>query len=446
MNRPPSVERLLQALAAVAADDLPRRELQLQQARDLLARLRRDPQLPRDLPTLAAQLHRELLAQQQPSLRALINASGVILQTNLGRAPLSSAAIAAMQSVAAGYSNLEYDLSAGERGSRTTHLNALLCRLTGAEAALVVNNNAAAIYLALIALAAGREVIVSRGQALEIGGGFRIPDVLRQSGAILVEVGTTNRTYLRDYAEAITERTALLLRVHSSNFRLVGFVHEPDPAELAALARERGIALLDDQGSGTLIDPAEFGLAAEPTLSSTLAAGADLVSASGDKLLGGPQAGLLLGRADLIARLRNHPLARALRVDKSTIAALQATLLSYQRGRALQEVPVWQMISTPLSALQARAAALQQQLAGRVSVVATESTVGGGSLPGATQPSVALALPPLGRSVDRVAAELRALPLPLVSRLQDGRLLCDLRSVLPEQDADLAAALQTVLS
>jgi L-seryl-tRNA(Ser) seleniumtransferase len=397
--------------------------------------------------TLAAEaLEQRVLARlaelSSPSLRPVLNASGVILQTNLGRAPLSTAALAAMQSVGAGYSNLEYDLEQGERGTRHLHLARLLCQLTGAEDALVVNNNAAALYLALIALAAGRQVIVSRGQAVEIGGGFRIPDVLRQSGAELVEVGTTNRTYARDYANAIGERTAMLLRVHTSNFRLMGFVHETPLAELAQLGHERGVVVLDDLGSGTLLDTAPFGLAPEPTVPSSVRAGADLVAFSGDKLLGGPQAGLLVGRADLIATLRKHPLARALRVDKTTIAGLAATLQSYLRGTALAELPVWRMIAATPTSLRERAEALAaglQALGLELTPIACESTVGGGSLPGETLPSfgLGLELP----SPDALAARLRLGSPALVARINAGRLLFDLRTLLPEQEDALVGAL-----
>ena len=273
------------------------------------------------------------------TLLPVINATGVIIHTNLGRAPLSDAARQAMEAVAAGYSNLEYDLEAGERGSRYRHAERLLCRLTGAEAALVVNNNAGAVLLALTALARGRSVIISRGQLVEIGGGFRIPDVLRQSGAQLVEVGTTNRTHLSDYRDAISSETALLLRVHTSNFKQIGFTAEVSLADMVALAHSVGLPVVDDLGSGTLLDTTRYGLSAEPTVQDSVAAGADLVTFSGDKLLGGPQAGLIVGRASLIAELRQHPLTRALRVDKSTLAALQATLLHYAAVRRSARCP-----------------------------------------------------------------------------------------------------------
>lgn len=448
----PSVDRLVQAVQPTLPDAP--RALVVQAARDELAQQRTvllqpptNGTPPPTLATLAQQVHQRVVRLLQPSLVPVINASGVIIQTNLGRAPLSAAALAAIQQVAGGYANLEYDLALGARGSRSVHSTSLLCQLSGAEAALVVNNNAAAVYLVLLAFAAGREVIVSRGQAVEIGGGFRIPDVLRQSGATLVEVGTTNRTYRRDYEAAITANTALLLRVHSSNFRLVGFVHETGLDELAALGRERGVPVLDDLGSGSLIDTTPYGIAPEPLVQQSVAAGADLVAFSGDKLLGGPQAGIIVGRANLIERLRTHPLARALRVDKLTIAALEATLLAYVRGTAQHEIPVWQMISAELPTLQERAARLQAQLQQQgiaAEIVPCASAVGGGSLPGETLPSIALRLSPaaLGSRADLAAYTLRTGTPAVVARVAEDCLLCDLRSVLPQQDELLLLRLQ----
>ena len=437
----PSVDRLIRA-ARTTGDEAAPHTLLLEAARTELAAARtqlRDGALATDdlLTTLAERVRVRVADALRPSLRPVLNASGVIIQTNLGRAPLSSAALAAMARVGGGYSNLEYDLERGGRGGRGVHLEGLLTRLTGAEAALAVNNNAAAVYLALLALAPGREVIVSRGQAVEIGGGFRIPDVLRQSGATLVEVGTTNRTYAHDYAAAITERTALLMRVHSSNFRLVGFVHETPLDEMAAVGRAHGVPVLDDLGSGTLLPTAPYGLAPEPTVQASVASGADLITFSGDKLLGGPQAGLIVGRRDLIEQLRRHPLARALRVDKTTIAGLEATLRAYLSGTALDELPVWRMISAPLAGLQARAEALAAQLraAGLAAEVAPcRSAVGGGSLPGETLPSVAVAIKPGPDGADALAARLRAGSPAVVARIAEGRLLLDLRTVFVEQD------------
>ena len=444
----PSIDRLLLALRQ--RDPAASHALLRDAARAEVDLLRGEIQtgacLPeiRPLDLLVSRATARLARDLAPSLRPVINAGGVIIQTNLGRAPLSAAALAAMARVGAGYSNLEYDLEAGARGSRSVHLESLLRRLSGAEAALAVNNNAAAIYLALSALAVGREVIVSRGQAVEIGGGFRIPDVLRQSGAALVEVGTTNRTYASDYAQAISARTALLLRVHTSNFRLVGFVHETGLAELAELGRARGVPLLDDLGSGTLLPTAPYGLAAEPTVPESVAAGADLVTFSGDKLLGGPQAGLIVGKQDLVDQLKRHPLARALRLDKTSIAGLEATLLSYLRGRATEEIPVWRMIAAPLGGLRARAESLARRLAdtGADAVVADcASAVGGGSLPGATLPSAGVALAPGPRGADDLGRRLRTGQPAVVARVAEGRVVFDLRTVLPEQDETLAQAI-----
>jgi|YNPNPStandDraft_1061719.scaffolds.fasta_scaffold11121_3 L-seryl-tRNA(Ser) seleniumtransferase len=441
----PGVDRLLAHRAVAAAIAAHGRELAVGAAREVLAEARGRILAGEPAPTLAAlaeAVAQRLAETARGTLYPVINATGVIIHTNLGRAPLSAAARAAMDAVAAGYSNLEYDLAAGERGSRYVHAEQLLRRLTGAEAGLVVNNNAGAVFLALSALAAGREVVISRGQLVEIGGGFRIPDVMRQSGARLVEVGTTNRTHLRDFEAAITPDTALLLRVHSSNFKQIGFVSEVSLAEMAALAHRHGIPVLDDLGSGSLLDTTRYGLAAEPTVQASLAAGADLVTFSGDKLLGGPQAGLIVGREALVAQLRHHPLARALRVDKSTLAALQATLLHYLAGEAEREIPVWRMIATPTHVLEARATAWAGRLreAGiPAAVVQTTSTVGGGSLPGEVLPTYALAL--AHPAVERLAAALRRGRPPVVGRIADDRLLLDPRTVLPETDAALVEAL-----
>lgn len=401
-----------------------------------------------------ARLAATLEQAHRPTLRAVLNATGVIIHTNLGRAPLSQTALDAMASVAQGYSNLEYDLQQGARGSRYDHARSLLAQLTGTEDALVVNNNAAAIFLALSALCQGRQVLISRGQLVEIGGGFRIPDVLRQSGAQLVEVGTTNRTHLRDFAEAITPQTAAIMRVHSSNFRQLGFVTQPELNELAQLVQrhnqqqpEHPLMLIDDLGSGTLLDTAPYGLAPEPTVPGSLAAGADLVSFSGDKLLGGPQAGFLLGRGTLIGRVRRHPLARALRVDKLTLAALDATLRSYQGGRATQEIPVWRMISADLGALRARAQHWQERLRAHgveSYMMPGESAIGGGSLPGETLPTVLLTI--AHPQPDQASADLRQGHPPVVCRIQHDHLCFDPRTILPEQDETLLAAIIAALN
>jgi L-seryl-tRNA(Ser) seleniumtransferase len=440
------VDRLLAhpALGEAIAEN--GRELAVEAARSALTgartRIREGAAAPA-LAELVADAARRLAELTHGTLYPVINATGVIIHTNLGRAPLSAAAQAAMVAVASGYSNLEYDLAAGERGSRYLHAEKLLCQLTGAEAALAVNNNAGAVFLALTALAHGQPVVISRGQLVEIGGGFRIPDVMRQSGARLVEVGTTNRTHRRDFEAALDVDTALLLRVHSSNFKQIGFVTEVPLTEMVELGRKHGVPVLDDLGSGSLLDTARFGLAAEPMVQASIAAGADLVMFSGDKLLGGPQAGLIVGREALVAQLRHHPLARALRVDKSTLAALQATLLHYLRGEAEREVPVWRMISAPVFALEARAAAWATALGARgipAAVIATTSTVGGGSLPGEVLETRALALS--HSAPDRLAAALRQGQPPVVGRIAEARLILDPRTVPPELDAALVAAVE----
>jgi len=381
----------------------------------------------------------------RPSLRPVINATGVIIHTNLGRAPLSDDAIAAMAAVSRGYSNLEFDLEGGERGSRFAHLEGVLRQLTGAEAAIAVNNNASALLLALSALASDGEVVVSRGQAVEIGGGFRIPDVMRQSGARLVEVGTTNRTYLRDYEAAITPETVAIMRVHASNFRIVGFTETPDIRQMGRLAHERGLLLLDDLGSGCLIDTARFGLAPEPTVQDSVAAGAGLTMFSGDKLLGGPQAGIIVGRADLVETLRRHRLARAVRMDKASIAALTATLLHYLRGEALEKLPVWRMIAEPLTAVRRRARRWARAIGPAANLVDGRSMIGGGSLPEESLPAALVAVPGDGAYVSDLARRLRLGDPAVVARIERDALLLDPRTVLPGEEAGLLRALSAAI-
>jgi L-seryl-tRNA(Ser) seleniumtransferase len=454
LRKLPSIDRLLQEETVAALAEQWGHELTVEASREALDAARQTIREGAPCPppaALAREAGKRLAARLRPTLRPAINATGVIVHTNLGRAPLSAEARAAMDAVALGYSNLEYDLEAGRRGSRYVHAEEILCRLTGAEAALVVNNNAAALLLILMTFAQGRQVIISRGQLVEIGGGFRIPDVMRQSGAMLVEVGTTNRTYAQDYEAAITENTAALMRVHRSNFRLLGFVHEPSLAEMVKVAAERNLHLFDDLGSGTLLDTTPYGLGHEPTIQESVAASASLVSCSGDKLLGGPQAGIILGHAGLIAQLKRFPLTRALRVDKTTLAGLQATLRHYLLGEAADKVPVWRMISQDEAGLQKRARTWVRKLKGlglQASVLPGHSTVGGGSLPGETLPTRVVALETT--SPDSVAARLRSGEPPLISRIEDNRLVLDPRTVLPEQEATLwemvAKAIQTTTS
>jgi L-seryl-tRNA(Ser) seleniumtransferase len=412
----PSVDELARGVGDPLAVDA---------ARAVLDRAREEIRAGVDPGDLAGRVRAELDATRTASLRRVLNATGVIVHTNLGRAPLAAEALAQVVEAARGYSNLELDLREGSRGSRQDHVAALLRRLTGAEAALVVNNNAAALLLALAALAEGREVIVSRGELIEIGDGFRIPDVLARSGARLVEVGSTNRTRARDYEKAVRPETALLLRVHQSNFRLVGFTELPRLEELAAVARRHGVPLLDDLGSGVLAE-----LPGEPSARESLAAGADLVCFSGDKLLGGPQAGILVGSAELVEKLRRHPLQRAVRIDKLSLAALEGTLRVYVT--APEQIPVLRMLHEDAGDVRARA----ERLAGLVggSVEETVGRVGGGALPLAELPSFACAIE------ESLAAPLRVGEPPVVGIVRDGKLLLDCRTLAEAEVDEVAAA------
>ncbi len=454
LRKLPGVDKLLQENQVVKLVDNHSQPVVAQTIRAVLESARQEILAGQPAPaenTLVEQVIAQLSTDLRPSLQPVINATGVIIHTNLGRALLSRRARQAMEQAASAYSNLEYDLAAGQRGSRYSHAADLLCRLTGAESAVVVNNNAGAVILTLTALAKDRDVIISRSQLVEIGGGFRIPDIMAHSGANLVEVGTTNRTYVQDYERAIVpDQTGLLLAVHHSNYQITGFTAQPSLVELVQLARRHHLPFMEDLGSGTLLDTAPYGLAHEPTIQESLAAGIDIVTASGDKLLGGPQAGLILGRADLIDKLKKHPLIRALRVDKTTLAALQATLLAYLEEKAVDEVPVWRMIAAGPCQLARRAnkwrKILQQdpaldQLS--LQTVESASTVGGGSLPGQTLPTRALAI--TAESVDTLAEKLRRANPPVIARIEDDRLLFDPRTVLPEQDQTLISVLKTVL-
>jgi L-seryl-tRNA(Ser) seleniumtransferase len=417
----PSVDEL-----AREADD----PLAVEAARAVIDRARTELRAGRDPGDLPARLRDELAAARRPELRRVLNATGVIVHTNLGRAPLPQAALDRVLAAGSAYSNLEYDLAAGTRGSRQHHVTRILQRLTGAEAAIVVNNNAGAMLLALAALAEGREVLVSRGELIEIGDGFRIPDVLARSGAKLVEVGTTNRTRAADYERAVRDETALLLRVHQSNFRVVGFTEQPTVSELAAVAQRHDLPLLDDLGSGALL-----ALADEPTVREALADGADLVCFSGDKLLGGPQAGVVVGRAELIERLRRHPLHRALRIDKLGLAALEGTLLLYlEPERAVREIPVLRMLHEDVAVVRARAGRLAAAVGGEVEE--TVARVGGGALPLAELPSFACAVE------EALAGPLREHEPPVVGIVRDGRLLLDCRTLADDDVGDVTAAVR----
>jgi len=409
------------------------RPLLVSAARSALARAREELQAGAEPGDLVERVESELAAARGARLRRAINATGVIIHTNLGRAPLAPEALERVNAVARGYSNLEYDLGEGGRGSRQDHAAPVLRRLTGAEAALVVNNNAAAVLLALAALAEGREVLVSRGELIEIGDGFRIPDVLARSGARLREVGTTNRTRAGDYDRAIGPETALLLRVHQSNFRVVGFTEQPRLADLVRVARVHGLPLVDDLGSGALFASSSLPLGDEPTARESLEAGADLVCFSGDKLLGGPQAGIIVGRAELVERLRRHPLQRALRADKLTLAALEATLALYLDPElAAREVPVLRMLAEPVDTVRSRAQRLAALVGGDVEP--TVGRVGGGALPLTELPSFACAVE------EELAPSLRDAEPPVIGVVRDGRCLLDCRTLRDEELDDVAAA------
>lgn len=437
----PSVDQLLEEPAL--RDLIPRygHRLAVAAARETLARARQEIRSGAEPPsreTLAAQAAAHLRDHLAPTLRSVINATGVIIHTNLGRAPLSQAARAAMEASARGYSNLEYDLPAGRRGHRAVHAERLLCELTGAESALVVNNNAGAVLLALAGLAQGLGVLISRGHLVEIGGGFRVPDVMAQSGARLIEVGTTNRTHRRDYEQGLTEHpddVAVILRAHHSNFRVVGFTAEVALAELVELGQAHGVPVMDDLGSGALLDSAAFGLAHEPTVQESVEAGAAVVCFSGDKLLGGPQAGIIVGKARFVDPLKRHPLARALRADKLCLSGLQATLMHYLKDEATEQVPVWQMIATSVEEIEQRARRWQQQVGDQGEIVDGRSTVGGGSLPGETLPTKLLALSVT--DPDGLAEGLRDGDPPVVARIEENRLMLDPRTVLPEEEGVL---------
>jgi L-seryl-tRNA(Ser) seleniumtransferase len=433
----PGVDRVIERLGA----EIPH-VVAAEVARTAIDEARARVQAGEDTPGLeeVVDAARGLVERRRRSLlRPVINATGVLIHTNLGRAPLGDEQLAAVEQVARSYSNLEYDLEEGGRGSRYSHARALLATLTGAESALVVNNNAAAVLLALAALCAGREVIISRGELIEIGGEFRIPDVMATSGARLVEVGTTNRTHMGDYERAITQESAAILKVHPSNYRVVGFTASVPARELARLARGRGIMFFHDLGSGLVASPEDAEWArSEPLVDATLADGADVVTFSGDKLLGGPQAGVIVGRANLIDRIARHPLLRAVRPDKMTLAALEATLQIHLRG-ASSELPLWRMATAPAEELEARARALAETLSQlarvKAEAVPTRAVMGGGSLPGGEIPSWAVAVAHAEKGAEEVERALRVGPTPVIARIEDERVLLDLRTVDPSDDA-----------
>lgn len=450
----PSVERLLQTRTAAELIARFGRPLTLDALRaelaDIRQRLKPPASASEEAPRVPAPGIEEILAAVEARLRVIaaptlvpvINATGVILHTNLGRAPLSDSAMRAMDALARGYSNLEYDLGKGNRGSRYLHAESILTKLTGAEAALVVNNNAAALLLVLSALARRREVVIPRSQLVEIGGGFRVPDVMKQSGAKLAEIGTTNRVHIEDFEEALEGSPALVMRAHRSNFKIIGFTEEPDFARIVDAAHARGVPVVDDLGSGALLETERYGLAHEPTVGESLACGADLVCFSGDKLVGGPQAGIIVGRADLLARIKKHPLARAVRADKLCLAALTATLLHYLFDEADREIPIWRMMVLTRKQIRGRAEAWTLEL-GQGFIVEGQSTVGGGSLPGETLPTFLLALDV--KSPDAFLRRLRGQHPPIIARTENDRVLLDPRTVLPEQEGALLVGLKNAL-
>jgi len=452
----PSVDALLQRVQGDAAlKGIPRARI-VQAVREALVgergRLvegvkRAGAVTPLDADALARRVVAELSRAGAFSLAPVINATGVVLHTNLGRALLSPLALERLRRVGSAYSNLELDLKTKERGSRYVHVDGLLKRLTGAPASLVVNNNAAAVLLALESLARGKEVIVSRGELIEIGGEFRIPDIMRRSGAILREVGTTNRTHLKDYADAIGPETALLLKVHTSNYRVLGFTAQVPTRDLVELGRSRGIPVMEDLGSGCFVDLRPYGFPYEPTVQEAVAAGLDLVSFSGDKLLGGPQAGIVVGKTELVERLKKNPLNRALRIDKLTLAGLEATLYAYEAGNALETIPTLRMLTERLAAVRRRARRLLRRLSPPVAaalgaaLVEGRAQVGGGSLPLVELPTVALAIGTPERSAQQLDQALREGEPPVIGRIADDRLLLDCRTVL---NSDIPALADTL--
>jgi L-seryl-tRNA(Ser) seleniumtransferase len=443
----PSVEKILQSSAAAhwAADY--GRPLTLTAIRSVLGEIRLNYKKGNggDVPDegiIRQRIESQLQSWTHSTLTPVINATGVILHTNLGRAPLADSAVQAMEAVSRGYSTLELDLTTGKRGSRNGHAERLIKLLTGAEAALVVNNNAAAVLLVLSALAKGRRVIIPRSQLVEIGGGFRVPDVMKQSRARLVEIGTTNKVRMSDFEEALSEPAGLVMRAHRSNFKMIGFTDEPPLKEIIDAAHKNRTYFVDDLGSGALLDTEKYGMQHEPMVQESLAAGADIVCFSGDKLLGGPQSGIIIGKEELIARIKKHPLSRALRADKLCHAALMATLQHYLKNEAERKIPVWQMIAKSPRQIKATAESWKRQL-GAGQVIKSQSTVGGGSLPGEVLPTYVLALPV--KSAERFAARLRGQNPAVIARTEKNRILLDPRTVLDDQDHKLISILKPIL-
>lgn len=450
LRKLPSVEKILEAAAIQAEIKRYSRALVTRAAQDTLAQSRQRIATGGNCPLLNEVIDqiKHLLAQQWPGFMSpVINATGVVLHTNLGRAPLSQPALASLADICGNFGNLEYDLSTGRRGGRAREVEKLLCLLTGARGALVVNNNAAAVLLVLVVLARNKEAIVSRGELVQIGGGFRVPDIMQQSGVCLREVGTTNQTYIEDYQEAIGEDTALLMKVHRSNFALRGFTSEVGIAQLKALGKKHNLPVVYDLGSGALLNTEDFGLEHEQTVQQALADKADIVCFSGDKLLGGPQAGIILGDKEYVDRLRKHPLMRVMRIDKMTAAALGATVKHYLQKEAVEEIPIWRMIALSLEEIGSRAKTVVDRLkeAGiKAEIGEGQSTVGGGSLPDQTLPTKIITLKP-PCSVEDFTAGLRLAQPPLIGRIENDNLLIDMRTVLPALDDTLVKVIKSVV-
>lgn len=441
----PSVDELLKNKHCAVLTSQYGRDLTLKALRQVLAEVRHEVRSSGAVKTLSeivSLTETKLEDWLHPTLLPVINASGIILHTNLGRAPLSAETISAMSAVSGSYSNLEYDLTIGRRGSRSIHAESLLQLITGAEGALVVNNNAAALLLVLTALTKGKQVVIANSQLVEIGGGFRVPDVMRQSGAKLIAIGTTNRVHLSDYQIALAQPAAMVLVAHHSNFKIIGFTAEPELKDIVLAAQHAGLPLVYDLGSGALLDTAPFGLAHEPTVQEAMIAGADIICFSGDKLLGGPQAGIIIGKKELLDKIKKHPLARALRADKLILAGISATLTHYLKGEAIQKVPIWRMITMKPRTIKNRARTWQAAIpAGKL--IPSTSMVGGGSLPEESLPTTALSLQVVQPNL--FLEKLRKLPLPIIARVEQEQVLLDPRTVLPEQDDALIDGVKKVM-
>ena len=445
----PSVEKILSHPKVKSLSNIYSHDVLVSIIRESLSRIREDIQDSKDVPNLATiadgiSTRISHLSQQIPT--PVINGTGVVIHTNLGRIPLSEDAVLAISSAAQNYTTLEFDIENNSRGSRNSHIEPILTQLSGSEAALVLNNNASALMVSLAAISKGKDVIVSRGEAVEIGGGFRIPDIISNSGASNLEIGTTNRTYIEDYENAITDKTGAILKVHTSNFKVSGFVHEPPLSELVGLAANKGIPLLHDIGSGCMIDTTQFGLAHEPMIQTSVEAGSDLVLFSGDKLLGGPQSGIIIGKKNLITTISRHPTARAARIDKLSLAGLKSTLIHYIQNEALTRIPVWSMISMTLDEIKARVTLWNKLLDDKCALTNGLSAIGGGSLPGETLPTILLSLDnKLTGGADRYARTLLEAPIPIASRIEEDRVMIDPRTVLPKQDSHMIVILRQTL-